>query len=259
MSTKRFRVFAGPNGSGKSSLYDYLVKQKFFTERLDVNADKIAKDLKSKGFCIRGWPISCCEDEFLVSATKNTRPGNDVTFEDIKKNMVFEKSLFIWKGRKDYKTINTIAAYLVDYLTAKMLETDGTFFYETVFSHESKLQLLQEAKNKGFKIYLYFVSTKSPQINWERVKSRVIQGGHRVLKKKVFSRYNNSLENLYPALKIADRAYFFDNSESGMTSYLNFAEFRDGQIKIEKKTGEVPEWFNKYVIERIKTSLCTKP
>ena len=252
MITKRFRVFAGPNGSGKSSLYDYLVKQNFFTERLDVNADKIAKDLKRKGFSVKGWPISCSVDEFLASARKNTRPSNDITIEYIQKKIVFEKSLFTWKGKRDYKTINTIAAYLVDYLTTKMLETDGTFFYETVFSHKSKLQLLQEAKAKGFKVYLYFVSTQAPAINWERVQSRVRQGGHKVPKEKVFSRYYNSLENLYPALKIADRVYFFDNSESGKTSYLNFAECRNGEIVFTEGIDEVPEWFNKYVIEKTK-------
>lgn len=85
MITKRFRVFADPNGSGKSSLYDYLVKQKFFTERLDVNADKIAKDLKQKGFSVKGWPISCSVDEFLASACKNTRPSNDITIEYVQK------------------------------------------------------------------------------------------------------------------------------------------------------------------------------
>ena len=252
MITKRFRVFAGPNGSGKSSLYDYLVKQRFFTERLDVNADKIAKDLRQKGFSVKGWPISCSVDEFLVSAKQNTRPDNDVTIEYIQKKIVFEKDLFTWKGKKDYKTINTVAAYLVDYLTAKMLETNGTFFYETVFSHKSKLQLLQEAKDKGFKVYLYFVSTQDPKINWERVQSRVRQGGHGVPKEKVISRYYNSLENLYPAIKIADRVYFFDNSESGKTSYLNFAECRDGKIIIEDGFDELPEWFNKYVIKKAK-------
>lgn len=252
MITKRFRVFAGPNGSGKSSLYDHLIKQKYFAERLDINADKIAKDLKQKGFSIKGWPISCHIEEFLVSASKNTRPSNDTTIEYIEKRIVFEKSLFRWNGKKDYKTINTVAAYIVDYLMAKMLEHDGTFFYETVFSHKSKLQLLQEAKDKGFKVYLYFVSTQDPTINWERVQSRVKQGGHGVPKEKVFSRYYNSLDNLFPALKIVDRVYFFDNSESGKTSYLNFAEYRDGKIIIENGIDEVPEWFNKYVIEKAK-------
>lgn len=252
MTKKRFRVFAGPNGSGKSSLYDFLVKQKYFTERLDVNADKIAKDLRLKGFNIKDWPISYSIDEFLVSAARNTRPGNGITMDYIQKKLGLEKGLFTWNGKKDYKTINTVAAYLVDYLTAKMLETDGTFFYETVFSHRSKLQLLQDAKNKGFKIYLYFVSTKDPTINWERVKSRVKQGGHKVPKEKVVSRYYHSLENLYPALKIADRVYFFDNSESGKTSYLNFAECREGKISFTEEVVEVPEWFSKYVIEKIK-------
>lgn len=252
MTTKRFRVFAGPNGSGKSSLYDFLVKQKYFTERLDVNADKIAKDLKQKGFSVKGWPILCSVDEFLVSADQNTRPDNAITIDYIQKKIIFENGLFTWIGKKDYKTINTVAAYLVDYLTTKMLEADGTFFYETVFSHSSKIKLLQEAKDKKFKVYLYFVSTQDPKINWERVKSRVKQGGHRVPKDKVFSRYYHSLENLYPALKIADRVYFFDNSESGKTSYLNFAECRDGKISVTDGIEEVPEWFDKYVLENIK-------
>lgn len=253
MSTKRFRVFAGPNGSGKSSLYDYLVKNKFFSERLDVNADKIAKDLGNKGFNINTWPISCSIAEFLQSAKANTRPNNNISLNYLQEKIAFTNSTFIWKGRKSYKTINTVAAYLVDYLTMKMLDTDGTFFYETVFSHQSKIELMQIAKNKGFKVYLYFVSTKSSKINWERVKSRVKQGGHRVPKSKVKDRYKKSLQNLYPALKVADRVYFFDNSESAPNrAYLNFAECRNGQIKIEQSCDEVPAWFDTYVLQELK-------
>lgn len=254
MRTKRLRVFAGPNGSGKSSLYDFLVKQKYFSEHFDINADKIAKAIESNGYCIKDWPIQFNLDNFLISVAKNTRPTNNVDSEYIRKKISYsnDSGNIVWNGRKSYKTINTVAAYLVDYFTEKMLNLDSTFFYETVFSHTSKVDLMRRAKDKGFKVYLYFVSTQSPIINWERVKSRVKQGGHKVPREKVTGRYYKSLDNLFSALKIADRVYFFDNSKSEeTTAFLNFAKLEKGQIKIESGFDEVPEWFNKYVLEKM--------
>ena len=254
MRVKRFRVFAGPNGSGKSSLFDFLVEKKYFSEHLDINADKIAKSIGLGKFCIKDWPIQFNIDKFLESVAQNTRPDNNVNLEYIRKKISYisDSGDIVWNGQKNYKTINTVAAYLVDYFTAEMLDSDSTFFYETVFSHTSKIDLMRRAKAKGFKVYLYFVSTQSPIINWERVKSRVLQGGHKVPKKKLDERYYKSLDNLFEALKIADRAFFFDNSESKLsTAFLNFAELENGQIKIENDKDEVPEWFSKYVLEKM--------
>lgn len=85
--------------------------------------------------------------------------------------------------------------------------------------HPSKLEFLKQAKKSRFKIYLYFIATKNPAINIERVDNRVEEGGHSVPKDKIESRTLLLLRNLvnpfllpYLFCKL-DRAYH-------STSYL---------------------------------------
>jgi predicted ABC-type ATPase len=113
-------------------------------------------------------------------------------------------------------------------------------------SHPSKLDFISKAKEKGFKTYLYFVSTASPDIHVERVQTRVQEGGHDVPEDKIRKRYTRSLDLLLDALKLVDRAFVFDNSRA---ETILLAEKDDGKLKIFEKT--VPQWFDTYVIKKI--------
>ena len=68
-------------------------------------------------------------------------------------------------------------------------------------SHENKIGFLQKAKNAGYRVYLYFISTEDPAINKSRVSLRVEQGGHPVSDDKISKRYYKSLNILKPAIK----------------------------------------------------------
>src|SRR5712671_2465113 len=59
------------------------------------------------------------------------------------------------------------------------------FSYETVFSHPSKLGELEAARATGFEITLLFVGIDNPDINVERVRTRVQLGGHDVPEDRV--------------------------------------------------------------------------
>ena len=85
-------------------------------------------------------------------------------------------------------------------------------------SHPNKIALLRRARKAGFRSYLYYVSTEAPEINIERVRIRVEEGGHDVARAKVAQRYPKSLANLLDAIAASDGAYIFDNS--GKDSYL---------------------------------------
>ena len=103
-----------------------------------------------------------------------------------------------------------------------------------------------------FKIYLYFIATRDPKINSARVENRVKMGGHGVPPEKIESRYYRCLDNLYEAIKLCDKVYLFDNSSSGKdVTYTNFAEIVDRvcTVMLEK---DIPEWFLKYVYDKIK-------
>ncbi len=81
-----------------------------------------------------------------------------------------------------------LAAATADFLRHKLMEQRTTFTFETVMSHESKIDLLADARGKGYRIYLYFIATDDPMINVSGVHERVANGGHGVPDDKIVSR-----------------------------------------------------------------------
>ena len=99
-------------------------------------------------------------------------------------------------------------------IRGQYLESDQSFVTETVFSHESKNQLIEDAQKAGFKVMLNHVHVDSPDVAYKRVQTRVQKGGHDVPKEKVFSRYDRTVANIQKASMTADQTYVWDNSRS---------------------------------------------
>jgi predicted ABC-type ATPase len=59
---------------------------------------------------------------------------------------------------------------------------------------------------------LLYVGTDDVSINMQRVRQRVINGGHDVPEEDQLRRYPRSLANFGKAFRIADEAIVFDNS-----------------------------------------------
>ena len=114
------------------------------------------------------------------------------------------------------------------------------FVFETVFSSAEKLEFLRKAHEEGFFIRLFYVCTKSPEINVSRIAKRYMNGGHEVPISKVVSRYFKSLELAKQAIAFVDRAYIYDNS---IEDYLPQLLYRTSDGKIVKSyTDDIPEW-----------------
>ena len=114
----------------------------------------------------------------------------------------------------------------------------------------------------GYKVYLYFVSTESPEINKYRVGLRVSKGGHHVDPNKITQRYYRSLDLLFDAAQLSYQAYFFDNSTDGKEPAKWFAHFK--LIKGKKKWDDinpkdVPEWFKTYYSAKVKSKTSKNP
>ena len=60
------------------------------------------------------------------------------------------------------------------------LKDRKSFVFETVMSSEDKIDFIIRAKQAGFFIRLFFISTSHPSINAARIASRVMKGGHDV-------------------------------------------------------------------------------
>lgn len=91
-----------------------------------------------------------------------------------------------------------------------------SFITETVFSHPSKIDLLKEAKAKGFRIELYHVHVDSAEKALDRIKTRVQMGGHDVDAEKVKARYKRLTAIITEASQYADKTFVIDNSNDQM-------------------------------------------
>ncbi len=101
-----------------------------------------------------------------------------------------------------------------DQARADKLLAGQSFVSETVFSHESKLALIQDALDHGFAVALYVVALDDPQRLLLRVAQRVKEGGHAVPPERILARYPRTLANLAKAVHLATAAYLFDAKEA---------------------------------------------
>jgi predicted ABC-type ATPase len=83
---------------------------------------------------------------------------------------------------------------------------------ETVLSTGKYRKLIRHARGRGFEIRLIYVLLKSADLQRERIRLRVEEGGHFVPDEKVRSRRLRSFRQIRWFCMHADRAYFFDNS-----------------------------------------------
>jgi len=242
---KRIRVFAGPNGSGKSTLYNYLTRTNAFHTYYHINPDLIAKDL-NVSLNLDNWPIKFSFTE-LTRFLKESSFQSMVDF-DLSDALIYQEHGISLKD-PSFGNNTYLSAVIANFLRIKMLKSNSSFSFESVFSHVSKIQELKSAKKAHFKIYLYFITTSDPLINLQRVKNRVENGGHDVPGDKIHARYFKTMDNLYKAFKLADRAYFFDNSTEKINGSFDFFAEKNGKQLLLSDPDSVPQWFDKYILE----------
>ena len=107
-------------------------------------------------------------------------------------------------------------------------------------SAEDKVDFILRAKEQGFFIRLFFISTGHPSINAARIALRVMQGGHDVPISKIVSRYYKSISNCKTIAPVVDRLYVYDNSIDGEDARLLF-RLVDGSLK-KQYTADIPKW-----------------
>jgi len=132
------------------------------------------------------------------------------------------------------------AAIYCTELREKCLRERTSFVFETVMSSDEKVDFIFKAKQAGFFIRLFFISTAHPSINASRIAGRVMKGGHDVPITKIVSRYYKSIENCKLVSSVVDRLYVYDNSVDDRDAELQF-RLTDGKLK-KMYVQNVPEW-----------------
>jgi predicted ABC-type ATPase len=137
----------------------------------------------------------------------------------------------------DWNSIEAVmkAAKLATQMREDCIKAGRSLIFETVLSAEDKVDFIQNAKESGYFIRLFFVGTESPTINASRIAQRVMEGGHDVPITKIISRYSKSIANCCVVAKIVDRAYLYDNSVDFAEPQLLF-RVMDGQVTKEYTT-----------------------
>jgi predicted ABC-type ATPase len=243
-SQKRLRIFAGPNGSGKSLLSKALKNpaDKRIKIGVFVNADEIEKSIAEKGFLeLKTYKISAVTKELQLYILESGMSPAKMKSDKIHTQFKIRSNRILFSGK-----INSyLASDLASFIRHKLLNAGISFAFETVFSHPSKLEIMREAKEKGYRIYLYFITTEDPQINIDRVKLRVQKGGHPVPEDLISKRYFKTMKLLIAAIKASYRSYLFDNSGE---HYELVAFVEPGNIvRITDYDKKIPYWFMKYV------------
>lgn len=122
------------------------------------------------------------------------------------------------------------AQLLAEKARRECLDQGLSFSFETVMSHRSKIEILEDARARGYAVVIYFVALENPDLNVERVRQRVLLGGHPVPEDRIAPRYRRCLELLPEALAQCDRAVLFDNSyryqEGGPIRLTAFCDIR---------------------------------
>ena len=103
-----------------------------------------------------------------------------------------------------------------------------SFITETVFSHPSKVALLDTAQRASYLVTLHVVLLPV-EVTLARVAHRVARGGHQVPEQKVRERYERLWPLVAQARARADRTRVYDNSTASQPFRL-VADYEHGEL-----------------------------
>ncbi|MDM8536741.1 dephospho-CoA kinase [Desulfobacterales bacterium HSG17] len=131
------------------------------------------------------------------------------------------------------------AATIAAKIREDLLSQGITFCFETVFSHESKIDFIAKAKARGYQVILVYIHLVDSSLNEARVSQRVYKGGHSVPLEKIHNRIPRTMKHIRAALPLVDEARFLDNS-SKENPYQQTAVVKNGDYT--EFVSPLPEW-----------------
>lgn len=97
----------------------------------------------------------------------------------------------------------------------ELIKQNQDFAFETTLASRSFVQLCKSAQQKGYQVCLTFFWLDSIELAIERVKQRVLDGGHNIPTETIIRRYGAGLKNFFTLYKnIVNYWLFIDNSKT---------------------------------------------
>lgn len=153
---------------------------------------------------------------------------------------ILKSNKWDWKDIHDVATSGLIAKQIM----LNCIKNKTSFNWETTILSHSSYNILQEAKNNGFVITIFFIGTHNCQECIDRVNFRVAKGGHGINEFLIRDRFEHQYRNIPYLIELADYFYLIDNQfQPQLVGY-----FKNGkQIMLNEQIPWVNENFTNIV------------
>jgi predicted ABC-type ATPase len=128
------------------------------------------------------------------------------------------------------------------------LSRGSTFAFETTLGARTIPALLLAGARAGARVHVWFVGLTSPELHLQRVRDRVLAGGHDIPEERIRARFDTSRTNLIRLLPVLTSLRVYDNSfeadpKAGLRPQpLPLLHMEAGRIVANAPLPEVPEW-----------------
>ena len=104
------------------------------------------------------------------------------------------------------------AARIAEARRSELIAAGQSSAAETMFSHPSKLDLIEAARARDYLVVVMHVGVDGPDLSVARVRLRTEEDGHDVPESKVRARYERGASLIREAVLRADRGLVFDST-----------------------------------------------
>lgn len=111
-----------------------------------------------------------------------------------------------------------------------LLNTEKSFALETTLSGKNHIKTIEKAKRLGYQVVLIYSYLDNPVLCENRIKIRVLNGGHNIPKDDIIRRFYRSKKNFWNIYKnLVDEWNLFYN---GTSEYILVAQYYNNKVEI---------------------------
>ena len=136
---------------------------------------------------------------------KSSLRGAIVDFVEL--GVIVDPDLIAKENGVSAVTAGKIAINLID----DCIGSFSTFTRETTLSGHRIVQELRLAKERGFKVSMFYVGLETVKDSLDRIANRVKKGDHNIPEAVVVRRYEKRIEDLIKCVPFCDEITFYDN------------------------------------------------
>jgi predicted ABC-type ATPase len=127
----------------------------------------------------------------------------------------------------------------------ELLKKGINFSFETTLSTRSYKSFVLNAQQQGYKVTLLFFWLQTVELAKERVKTRVLEGGHNIPEDVIERRYLRGIQNLFDIyLNMVDAALIFDNSFGKHQLIAQTVNLKEIELIDESKFYKLKAYYN---------------